>query len=241
MKKMLVTTVLVISSTLAQGSSIPDFPFVFAAGGAETNVPPDSATMTFYIRAFHETSSNAVATVTTRSIEVIDFLGKQGFDKGSLVTYELSKYEVRERKEDRELKILGYEVTRHFDLTFDDLTKYDLVARTLFKMDNVSDIRTDFGRKNKKEIEAALLTEACADAKRNATAMASGFGKTIGSVHCISKQDLGNLGVVFGLGSDSFRHSVKASMDSGRDAFLFIPTFINFQNQVSVLFKLEEK
>ena len=243
MKKILVAAMLVVGSALAQGSSIPDFPFVFAMGQAEKDVQPDTAQMTFYIKAFHEVSSNAVAKVTARSIEVINFLGKQGFGKGSLVTYELSKKEVRETKDYKELKILGYEATRRFELTFDDLSKYDLVARTLFKTDDVSDIGTTFGRKDQKDIEAALLAEACADAKRSATAMAAGFGKTIGAVHCISKQGFGNIGVIFGLGADAFDGGDRMACMAGpdEDAFLFIPATIKFQNQVSVLFKLEKK
>jgi uncharacterized protein YggE len=243
MKKIAVAVVLIAGAVLAQGSSIPDFPFVFAMGRAEKEVPPDTAKMTFHIKAFHEVSSNAVAKVTQRSIEVINFLGKQGFGKGSLVTYELSKNEVRERKEYQELKILGYEATRRFELTFDDLSKYDLVARTLFKTDDVSDISTTFGRKDQKEIEAALLGDACADAKRNAAAMAAGFGKAVGAVHCISKQGFGNIGVVFGLGADAFDSGGIMACMAGpdEDAFLFMPATIKYQNQVSVLFKLEKK
>ena len=243
MKKILAIAVVVVGAGLAQGSSIPDFPFVFAMGQAEKELPPDTAKMTFYVKAFHEVSSNAVAKVTARSIEVINFLGKQGFGKGSLVTYELSKSEVRERKEYQQLKVLGYEATRRFELTFDDIPKYDLVARTLFKTDDVSDISTTFGRKDQKEIEAALLAEACADAKRSAAAMATGFGKTIGAAHCISKQGFGNIGVVFGLGGDALGGGgpMFCMGDPAEDAFLFIPVTIKFQNQVSVLFRLEDK
>ena len=243
MKKILAVVIVVVGSALAQGSSIPDFPFVFAMGHAEKEVPPDTATMTFYVKAFHEVSSNAVAKVTARSVEVINFLGKQGFGKGSLVTYELSKNEVRERKEYQELKVLGYEATRRFELTFSDISKYDLVASTLFKTDDVSDISTTFGRKDQKDIEAALLAEACADAKRSAAAMSAGFGNTIGAAHCISKQGFGNIGIVFGLGADAFEGggTMYCMADRAEDAFLFIPATIKFQNQVSVLFKLEGK
>lgn len=243
MKKILVAAMLVVGSVLAHGSSIPEFPFVFSTGRAEKDVVPDTAKMTFEIKAFHEESSNAVAKVTSLTVEVINFLGKQGFGKGSLVTYELSKNEVRERKEEKELKILGYEATRRFELTFDDLSKYGLVAGTLFKMDGVSDIRTSFGRKDEQQIVATLLAQACSDAKRNAVAMATGFGKTIGPVHCISKQSFGNIGVVFGLGADAFEGggTLYCMADRAEDAFLFVPATIKFQNEVAVLFKLEEK
>lgn len=243
MKRILVIALLVAGSAVAHGSSIPDFPFVFAMGQAEKDIPPDTAKMTFQIKAFHETSSNAVAKVTARSTEIINFLSKQGFGKGSLVTYELAKNEVREKKEYQNLKVLGYEATRRFELTFEDLTKYDLVARTLFKTDDVSEISTTFGRKDQKDIEASLLAEACADAKRSAAAMATGFDKTIGAVHCISKQGFANLGVIFGLGADTFSRRERLACMAGpdEDAFLFIPATIKFQNQVDVLFKLEKK
>ena len=244
MKKVISVAMLIVISSLASGSSIPDFPFVFATGQAEKEMPPDAADVTFYIKTFDEVSSNAVSKVTERSIEVINFLGKQGFGNGSLVTFEISKREVRERKDFEELRILGYDVTRRFELTFDDLSKYDMVASTLLKTDNVSDIRTTFRRKDQKDIEAALLAAACEDAKRNATAMAAGFGKSVGAVHCISKQDFGNIGVVFGLGADAYDSEGRmmySAVSSDNPPFLFIPATIKFQNQVSVLFTLDDK
>ena len=243
MKKVLIPAILLVSISLAYGSSIPDFPFIFTTGQAEKESPPDTAKLTFIIKAFDEISSNAVAKVTGRSIEVINFLGKQGFGKGSLVSYELSKNEVRERKEYQDLKVLGYEITRRFELTFDDLSKYDTVANTLFKTEGVSDISTTFGRKDQKDIEAALLADACADAKRNAAAMAAGFGKEVGAVHAISKQGFGNLGVIFGLGADAYDGggAMYCMGSPEEDAFLFIPATIKFQEQVAVLFMLENK
>ncbi|HVM60784.1 MAG TPA: SIMPL domain-containing protein [Verrucomicrobiae bacterium] len=241
MKKVLVLTVLVMGSSLAYCSPIPEFPFVFTTGRAEKEVPPNTATMTFSVKAFDEVSSNAVARVTSRSAEVMNFLGNQGFGKSNLVAYELSKQEVRETKEYQVLKILGYDVSRQFELTFDDLSKYDLVAETLFKMDNVSDIRTDFGRKDRKEIEASLVEEACADAKGNAVAMGRSFGRGVGTVHCISQEEIPSIGSRFGFetyyggGIGSYR-AVQAP-----DKFLFIPANVKFQKQVWVVFKLKEE
>ena len=242
MKKVLVITVLVMGSGLAHCSPIPEFPFVFTTGRAEKEVPPNTATMTFNLNAFDEASSNAVATVTIRSTEVISFLMNQGFSKSNLVACELSKQEVRETKEYKELKILGYDVSRQFELTFDDLSKYDLVARTLFKMDNVSDIKTEFGRKDRKEIEASLVEEACADAKSNAVAMGRSFGRGVGAVHCISQEGINSIGSHFGLATDggvgigSYRQIAVP-----KDEFLFIPANVKFQKEVSVLFKLKEE
>ncbi len=245
MNRIAVALAIIGVATGSFAATIPDFPFVFAQGKATVEVAPDTATMTFRIKSFHETSSNAVAEVRSRSVEVINFLGKQGFGKGTLVSYELDKNVVRERKNYKDLKILGYEATRRFKLTIDDLTKYEKVAQFLFRTDGVSDIETTFGRKDQKDIEREVLASACADAKRYAEGMAKGFDREIGAVHCISKYHFGNIGVVFGLGADSYGggSGAMSSMmaDGGEKDFLFIPSTVIFQNEAAVIFKLKEE
>jgi uncharacterized protein YggE len=244
MKKIITVAVLAMAASLTLASSIPEFPFVFATGRAELEMVPDTAKMTFRIKAFHKDSSNAVATVQSRSSEVISFLETQGFGKGSLVSYELSKSVVRETQDYKQLTILGYDVSRRFELTFDDLSKYEVVAKTLFKMDDVSEIETSFDRKDRTEIEAKLLASACADAKRNAEGMASGFGKALGEVHCISKQGFFAVVAAFGVGGESFEQEVIIGHMTGgseKGDIFFIPSTIKFVNQVSVLFRLEKK
>ncbi len=123
MNRIAATLVVFTIATGAFASPIPDFPFVFARGKATIEVEPDTATMLFRIVSFRENSSNAVAEVRSRSVDVINFLGKQGFGKGTLVSYEIDKSVVRERENYVELKILGYEATRRLKLTIDeDLT-----------------------------------------------------------------------------------------------------------------------
>ena len=240
MKKIVTMAALVMSVSWTLAANIPDFPFVFVTGQAETQLPPDSVKIIFRIKAFHKDSSNAVARVQSRSAEVISFLGTKGFNKGSLVSHELSKDVVRSKKDYQELEVQGYEVTRNFELTFDDIAKYKVVAETLFKMNDVSEINSSFDRKDRAEIEAKLLAAACADAKRNAEGMAAGFGKALGDVHCISKHGFWAIGTAFGLGAEGVEIIGKLG-GSAKDDFSFIPTTIKFENQVAVLFRLEKK
>jgi uncharacterized protein YggE len=241
MKKIAGALTVFTLATATFAATIPDFPFVFAQGEATVEVAPDTATMTFRIESFHENSSNAVAEVRSRSVEVINVLGKLGFGKGTLVSYELDKSVVRERKDYKELKILGYEATRRFELTIDDLLKYEKVAKALFKTDGVTDIETTFGRKDQRKIEKKLMASACADARNYAEGMTKGFDRELGDVHCISKWGFGNMGTVFGLGADSYDSSgaMACMVGSDEDDFLFIPSTISFQNSVAVIFKLK--
>ncbi len=247
MKKVAISSVLLVIMIALPSfaASIPDFPFVHAKGKAEKELPPDTAKMTFCIKAFDAKSSNAVDTIQARTAEVVRFVTAQGFNKGSLISYELNKKIVREQKDFIvELKILGYEVERNFELTFDDLSKYEVVAKTLFTMDNVSEIQTSFDRKDRAEIEASLISVACADAKRTATAMASGLGVALGTVHCVSSSYFVGLGATFGLGEEDYEDNRLIShMTGGGDNpdFFYVPSTIKFKNCVNVLFKLEKK
>lgn len=242
MKNILAILVILSIASTTLAATIPDFPFVFAQGEATINLPPDTAKMTFEIKSFKENSNDAVAEVQNRSVEVVNFLGKQGFGKETLVSYELNKRAIRESKDYQELKILGYQVTRRFELTIDDISKYETIAKVLFKTDGVIDIETRFGRKDQKKIEGELLASACANARRYAEDMAAGFKRQLGEVHCISKSSFDNIGAAFGLGEGSYGGGAEACMAiPDKDDFLFIPLTITFYNSVAVIFKLKDQ
>ena len=243
MKHIILIAVLGVSCAFTYGNDLPDFPFVFAEGLAKTNVAPDTALMTFDLKVFNEVSSNAVANIQEESIKIIELLASQGFHKDSIVSFELDKRAVRETDGWKDRKITGYKITRSFELTIDDLSKYEVVANALFKMENIVDIDTEFGRKDQKNIEALILTTACANAKQNAQAMSAGFGGEVGSVFSISQQGFINISAAFGLGVRDIM-SMKQGFDWTQNAggeFLFIPSTITFENRVSVLFKLKQK
>lgn len=242
MRITIATLAVLIATCVTGAATVPDFPFVFARGEADVALPPDTATISFRAQAFHSNASNAVAEVRSRSVQVINFLGQQGFGKGALISYELDKRTIRDRKDNGEEKIIGYEVARLFTLSLDDLSKYETIAKTLFHTDGLIDIQTRFLRKDLKKIEADLLAEACANAKRSAEAMAKGFEGELGPVHCISKADFGGISGVFGLGVDEpMRDGFCMMADPGKDDLLFLPSTIKFANSVFVIFKLKDK
>jgi uncharacterized protein YggE len=242
MKRISFTLALMLTAATCVASPLPDFPFVYAHGQAHTELAPDTAIMTFRVKGFHKDSSNAVGQVRQRSAEVIAFLGKLGFTKEDIVSYELDKSAVRERKDYEELNILGYETTRRFKLTISDLKKYEVVAKGLFKMDNVTNLDTTFDRKDRKNIEADLLAEACKDATRQAESLATGFGNRLGDVFSISTRGFGFLGMEFGLGSDYSSMDAMRSINLRDDEdALFVPSTILFENQVAAIFKLRKE
>jgi hypothetical protein len=81
-----------------------------------------------------------------------------------LETYDIDKTAVREEKDYTELKILGYEVKQKFSIILPSLDRYTTLMEKLLKIANVSDIDSKFDVAQRKEIESALMAEACANA-----------------------------------------------------------------------------
>ena len=239
---MLSTTSLTLASTL------PDFPFVSAYGQAEIELPPNMAEVTFNLKAFHENPNNAITVIQQRSKELLSFFVEQQVKEEDIVAYELDKNIVRERNKDfQQLKILGYEVTRRFNITLHNLQQYEIFAKKLFSLENVENINTVFERTDEETIKADLLIKAGKDAKQQAERMAKGFDVSVGPVFAISEQGFSDIGTQFGLGREG-REGRKYSLaveemplPDEKDEFLFVPSTITFRNSVSALFKLQAK
>ena len=237
MKKYLWTIILLMSvlGVRAQASELPDFPFVFAQGKAETKVPPNIATVSFLVEQFDEHATIAVEIVRNRSAELIAFFSVQKIKKEDIVAYEIDKRAVRERKDYTELKILGYEVSRRFSVKLRNLSHYEKFVKKLLSLKNVVDIDTEFDRSDRKKIEADLIAEASRNARSQAELMAKGFGLQLGSVFAISQQGFQHLGTEF----TAVRYEYVAEAEPREKDFLFVPSTITLENTVTAIFRLK--
>ena len=242
MKRTAIVFALILTATMCAASPLPDFPFVYVHGRAGKELPTDNAFMTFTVKAFHKDASNAVGHVHLRSAQIIGFLGRHGFTDEDIVSYEIDKSAVREKKNYQELNILGYDATRKFQLSMADLKRYGAVVEYLLELEGVTEINSVFGRKDRETVEAALLAEACKDAARKAESLAKGFGKKLGAVHCISQHGFESIGGEFGLGGGFSEWSKWQNRQAdAKDSPLFIPKTVYFANGVSAIYRLEEK
>lgn len=243
MKKLYLALIMIVVASSVSASSLPEFPFVFAEGRAEVEHEPNKARVSFRLKAFDPTASKALATVRTRSKELLAFFSKQKIKKEDIEAYEIDKDIVRERKDYSEFKILGYEVTRRFSITLHNLESYEPFAKKLMQMENVEKIHTVFGRTDRKQIEAKLVLKASADAKEQAQRMAEGFGKELGDVFAISQHGFYSFPAAFGLQGGSYKGRVLDMASGGRpddNDFLFVPSTIKFETKVTALFKLKD-
>ncbi len=246
MKKNIIISIIafLLPAAMAIAAQLPDFPFLYAVGTATKEIPPDLATITFHVEAFDENPVKAFDIVQNRSIELIDLFKKLEIPTKDIETYEIDKRTVRQEKDYVELKILGYEVEQKFSIKLRGLTQYATLMEKLLKFRNISNIDAQFDVSQRKEIEASLMADACANAKVQAENMANGIGAKLGSVFAISDQGLNEMEGQFGMSSPSELKGImfkKSMMGGDTGKVTFIPSTIGIGKKVNVVFKLETK
>lgn len=222
---------------VSHGSELPDFPFVHATGQAETEVPPDIATVSFNVEAFDKDPDRAAATVGERSKDLVSLFEKYNIDKKDIVAYESTKNTVRERKDYVQLNILGYETGRRFSVKIRALDRYGDFIAALLDLKNVTNLQTAFDTSRRRTVEAELVAQACAKAREQADALARGFGTEVTSIFAITTS---NLGFIFMSGQFGIGRGMGiAKGESAAPPAIFVPSTIKLQKAVTAIFKLK--
>jgi len=227
---------------MATASPIPDFPFIMADGSVERDVPPTNATVSFKVLAFSKTAEESTNTVQNALVKVIEALKAEGMEENMIQAHDLDKSVVRKRNTEvyADTDVLGYEVSRKVVLSIPDLANYPKLARVIMITEHVTQVESAFETSKREEIEAELVGEACAKARRKANLLAKGAGVTIERVFAISDRDFGYIGSLTESPKySSFSAAHGPSLDgSALEVALFVPSKITVQANVNILFKL---
>lgn len=229
---------------ISAASPIPDFPFIMADGRVEREVAPTNATVSFTVLTFSKTAEEATNTVQTTLTKVVILLKAEGITEKMIQAHDLDKSAVRKRTEATysDTDILGYEVLRKVEVKLTDLTKFSKVVGILMTTDNITKVKSGFDTIKREEIEAELMGEACAEARRKANLLAKGAGVTIDRAFAVTDRtwrDLENLmdTVVYASGGIGFSGLPDLSPGTPETP-LFVPSKITLQANVNILYKL---
>ncbi len=241
MKKIIATFVVAITVTMGVAEDLPTFPFVFVTGDASTQLAPETAYVSFSLKVFDKTSTNAINLITQRSKDVLTFLAEQKIKNEDMTACEIEKDEVRDRKENQPPEILGYDVRRRIGVTIRDLATFDPIVQRLLATDNLVDIQVSFDRNDRQKLQEDLLAKAGRNAREQADKLAKSFGTEVASVFSISQRGFGHLGKEFGLSSEEVYYRYLPSFaPAEQDKLLFVPATIMFNAGVNAIFKLKE-
>jgi len=241
MNRLAAATLIAAGTLVSPGADMPEFPFVFARGYAEVELQPDTATVSFNVKAFDKEAAKAVATVEDCSRQLLALFANQSIKKDDVTAFQVDKNAVREQKDYQGLAILGYNVSRQFSVTLRDLSTYDAFIKALLAMDSVVEPYAQFDRTDREKVETDLVAKASAKAREKAEMLAKGFSAKLGPVQAISQTDLQNLGAEFGIGNAPFGGSAAMAGGEGPERTLFLPSTIKLQTEVTAIFRIQPK
>ena len=229
---------LVIVTTTALGSPLPDYPFVYARGDGKTAVAPTEATISFQIKTESADASDAYAAQSKISSEILKFAGSLKIAPECIIAEPIEKI-AKEEGYGKDKKVVGYELKRDVTIKVLDLSPYPQFIEFLYKQNHIDSIRSYFDISDKEKLSEALLKDACKIAMKKAEALASGFSKKIKAVKAISDSHFDEIERPFGLSASSI--SYAASMSSSQDEinFRFIPLTISFERTVYLICEIE--
>jgi uncharacterized protein YggE len=235
----ILVALVVVFASVGAASELPDFPFVFATGKAELEVPPDVATITFQMQAFDKDPSRATTIVEEGSKGLVLLFARYGIDKKDIVAYQLTRTVVRERKNRTEIGILVYETSRRFSVKLHALDRYNAFMTDLLSFENLTNLHTEFDTSKRQAVERQLVGQASAKAREEAEALAKGFGSQIASVYAISTSRGGfrSMADQFTVGGEVMAMRGESVMPT--TGTLFVPSTIKLEKAVSVIFKIK--
>jgi uncharacterized protein YggE len=95
----IITAILVLAS-IAIGSPIPDFPFLYVTGSAYENLPTTHATIRFSIQIEAKLSDDGEKRLQTSSKAIMSILLELGVAKSEIVSYEVEKHQSSRERSD---------------------------------------------------------------------------------------------------------------------------------------------
>jgi uncharacterized protein YggE len=231
---------LLLAAGSATAASIPDYPFVHVTGSAFQAVVPDIGSLDFEIVAADPDPAAARAIVEGRVGEVRDLARQYGVDAD-----ELTVREVRQsiRKDDKAAN--GgplYELRCDVHINVRNLANWAPLAGSLLGKPNLDGFASAFDRSDMAKINDELVTQAIADARRQADVMAAASGRKVGAVMGATPDTLKNLSTAMGLERGEFRHPGNVgqarAQDVDRDQLLAVPA-LKLRQAVDIIFRLE--
>jgi hypothetical protein len=217
-------------------SDLLPFPFVFSEGKADTSLAPNNAVVTFWVKDVGQESSKAMESVEKRTDEIIRMLNSNGIKSENITAYAISK-DIKNDYESKEMKILGYEISRRFEVRISDLNLYTLIAQPLSSTDNIDRFSVTFGRSDQDKIDSILLLKACKNARENADQLAKSLNSQVKNLFAISKSGFYTMPAKFGLEEDRISKGLRGTSPSRLNTFM--PHSIDIHSEINTIFKLK--
>jgi uncharacterized protein YggE len=234
---------LFLCASAAFSADMPDYPFVFVLGRADTDMPPDIAVCSLSLHAVDPDPGKAESIVNERLKSVLATLIANHVSPGDIESFSVNKQILTNNEYGAKgpAAIRGYDVSRALKFTARQLQSLPAIETPMIGQPNIDNINCRFDRTNRKDIEAELLTKALQSARDQADKLAQPLGRHVTAAVAISRSPFDSIAASFGL--DGFSSSGEAYGRMFKKAaepdVLLVPSTISMAASVNVLFKME--
>jgi uncharacterized protein YggE len=181
-----------VPALLFGGAGLPDRPYIYVQGSAESEKAPDIVTLNFDLVGRAPDRSKANDDVQIRAAKVFDMLAKLNISKNDTIADDFRTEEEFEESEGgsrKTQKVIGYVVRRGFDVKVRDVKIFpklvdDLVATVNAEFSHYEGIKEGYSKE--KEIDKQLWEEAVVNARADAERTLKKAGMKIDSIFTIS-------------------------------------------------------
>ena len=186
----LIVIALALAGTAASAqSNLPDAPHIYVEGSAEVQIAPDVLRLSGEISSTSLDAAEAERSVYEKSAILLKACKDNGINSDQISSSTVSmspKYEYRNRRNE----LVGYELSRTFEITLTTLEKYYPALRAIVESGAVSELDAKFSVSDSEPSIIRAQQLAIEDARSRAERLAEQAGMALGSVYSITEFNL---------------------------------------------------
>lgn len=172
-------------SLLAEGG-LPNQPYIYVDGQAEIQQPPSMVTMQFDLVARHADQAKANQEVQANAGKILTMLNEKKVAENDVIAQGVRSEPRYEDDDNRRGKIIGYSVTRRFQVKLREVSIFAKVVDDLLAVPGVEFTDVESGLTNEKETVDQMWAKALGNARENAEKTLTTLGMKIDAVFAVS-------------------------------------------------------
>jgi uncharacterized protein YggE len=168
---------------------LPDKPYIYVEGKAEIKKPADIVTLRFELVGRAPDQPKANADVQSKANKIFGLLKERKIEDNDVIADDLRSEPEYEQEEDSSRghgKLIGYRVTRPFQIKVRDIATFPKLADELVGIQGVEFSGISGGLAKEKEIEPEVWRKALENAREQAEKTLKPIGMRIDSVFAVS-------------------------------------------------------
>ncbi|HUE41857.1 MAG TPA: SIMPL domain-containing protein [Chthoniobacterales bacterium] len=188
MKRFLFPLLIVPISLFAEGG-LPDKPYIYVEGDAEVQKPADVVTLRFDVVGRAPDQPKANQDVQTKANKIFELVKNAKVADNDVIADDLRSEPELEQNESYSRghgKLIGYKVTRPFQIKVRDLTSFPKLVDELLNLEGTEFSGIEGGLQKQNEIENEIGDKALANARERAEKTLKQMNMKIDSVFAIS-------------------------------------------------------